>query len=88
MLDGYDTNFQDIGIWQPILNFLAVLSILTNVLQLTLVTEAVPKWLYRRDHNGSLSGYAASQYNKIDVAILGKSFRSLVSISLEGSLWI
>ena len=61
---------KDIGIWQPIFTFMAVLSILTNVFQMTLVSEAIPKWLYRNDNDGNIGGYAASKLNNISVSTL------------------
>ena len=61
---------KNIGIWQPIFMFMGVLSIVTNVLQITLVSEAIPKWLYKRDNNDDISGYAMSKMNNISVQLL------------------
>ena len=63
---------KNIGIWQPIFTFMAILSILTNVFQLSLVSEAIPKLLYRSDNDGSISGYAESKLNNISVSLLEK----------------
>ena len=56
-----------IGIWQPIFTFMAALSIITNVLQVAFISEYIPKWLWARDHDGSMKGYAMSKFNEIDV---------------------
>lgn len=63
---------KSIGIWQPIFTFMACLSILTNVLQLAFISETIPKWIWTNDHNRSISGYAMSKFNEIEVKELGK----------------
>ena len=36
------------------------------------ISETIPKWIYKRDHNGSLAGYAVQKFNKIPVQLLAK----------------
>ena len=36
------------------------------------VSETIPKWLYKRDNNGSIAGYASQKFNKIKVELLAQ----------------
>ena len=75
---------KSIGIWQPIFTFMAILSILTNVFQMTLVSEAIPKWLYRNENGGDISGYAESKLNNISVNALVDHGLKVMDISKTG----
>ena len=51
---------------------------------MTLVSEAIPKWLYRNENGGDISGYAESKLNNISVNALVDHGLKVMDISKTG----
>ena len=41
-----------------------------SLVKVAFVSEYIPKWLWAKDHNGSMKGYAMSKFNVINVEYL------------------
>eukprot|EP00054_Salpingoeca_dolichothecata_P028843 m.222330 g.222330 ORF g.222330 m.222330 type:complete len:1024 (-) comp26328_c2_seq1:26-3097(-) len=51
-----------IGLWQKILEFLSIVSVVTNGLVIALTSDFLKKYIYKRDINEGLDGYIAETH--------------------------